>query len=102
MTAIWYNSVLDYLANEGHDVVPSDIKQLEELLIRKGLAKEYLASLCEVTGCDGQSDEERVLSLALASSVERLKAIKILLGNSSEARQGLTLPRYLSLYLSEL
>ncbi len=93
VTEIWYKSVLHHLEKEGHDLVPSHIRQLEEKIIRRGLAKEYLASLIEITDCDGLEDEAKLLALSIASSEERLEALKKLI----DKLNNISLPRYLSL-----
>jgi len=73
---IWYESVLDFLAVRKYDIISPDIRNTEEKLMRRGLAKEYLASLLEVVSTTDLDDEARLLALSLATAEERLEALE--------------------------
>jgi len=91
VTEVWWRTVLDVLIMSKCDLVPHDIRIAEEQVIRRGLAKEYLASL--LGNYEELKDEERLLVLTLATAEERLKALNIIVQANPEA--DITLPRYL-------
>lgn len=74
-TEHWYDAVVEFIESCKGQIVPRDLSQLEQALIRQGLAKEYLASLLDVVGYKDTSDEERILSLITASCEQRQEAI---------------------------
>jgi len=96
-TEIWFKALIDWLEARGYDLVPKEIPELETKLVRRGLAKNYLASLVKAVGHDQlveKTDSTCLTALSLATGEVRLEALKQIISTliSSE----LNLPRYLT------
>jgi hypothetical protein len=78
LTSLWLNGILDYFEVKGHQVIPGDIIEAEESLIKVGLAKEYFAALAEVVGANkpGVTEDNGALLIITSNAEERAKAIE--------------------------
>lgn len=76
----WFETITTFLAYEGHDIVPEEVRLLEGSVIDKGLADDYIESLLTITKPSGDLEEaEKMVHLMSASPAERLQALRFVL-----------------------
>jgi hypothetical protein len=76
----WHEVIVTFLRYEGHDIVPEDVRLMEELVIDRGLADQYVEALVSITKPDDElTDSEQIVHLMGASTEEKLKALRYVL-----------------------
>lgn len=75
MTEHWYNSVCEFIEMKKGDIIPVELKKIEESLVTRGLSKEYLAALLDAEHFHDLPDDQKLLTLVMTSSQERMEAI---------------------------
>jgi hypothetical protein len=76
----WFEVILTFLAYEGNDIVPEEVRLLEGTVIDRGMAEDYVESLLAITKPTGDlEDAEKIVHLMSASPQERLQALRFVL-----------------------
>jgi hypothetical protein len=72
----WFHCVLDFLSERGDEVVPAQVRFLEERTITAGRSQEYLAALADVVQSSPQhNDYDRTVLVLTATPEERMEAL---------------------------
>jgi len=77
----WFEVISTFLAYEGSDVVPEEVRLIEGTVIDRGLSEDYLEALTLITKPTSDLEEsEKIVHLMSASPAERLQALRYVLG----------------------
>ncbi len=81
MAEAWHGVITDFLLYEGYDLVSPGLISLEQTVLEKGRAADYIGALTAVVGVHGEvSDPKNLLILLLgATASEREKAARFVL-----------------------
>ena len=76
-TEQWYHTFMDFIEQSGAEVVPGEVRQREELVLRLGKSQEYLAALAEVVDHSPKlNDYEQAVMVLTATPEERAAALE--------------------------
>ncbi len=72
----WRDVIADFFISAGHDIFTSELREIQDRVINRGMSAEYVSALLQVVDASPTiSEHDRVVLLLTASPEEHEKAL---------------------------